>query len=322
MEHGPSVEDVITPPTAPLGLQIAASAAALGPFTGTSAAAAMPVVEAPLGVMPVVEAMPAINPDPRTFLLAWLHSQPGAIVHPALDLFGVRADGERGVFAMGPIAAGEVLLRLPPSAVLSACEGIGCEWMPEELRRADVSPGVRAALYLLRHSALGPAHSPWAAYFASLPEDIDTVESWSAAELDALRGTAAHDDLARISDPATGAIVGAATYLWTRQLAPLVLRHPTLWPGASLESFVRAWAIVSTRGFWRGAGAAARGPYLLPAMDLLNHSRANPATSLVDDDPAFVMVALRPIAAGEEVRASDAPQSMWSEILGIRPPAL
>ena len=64
MEHGPSIEDVITPPTAPLGLQIAASAAALGPFTGTSAAAAMPVVEAPLGVMPVVEAMPAINPDP------------------------------------------------------------------------------------------------------------------------------------------------------------------------------------------------------------------------------------------------------------------
>ena len=303
MEHGPSVEDVITPPTAPLGLQVATSAAALGPFTGTSAAAAMPAVEAPLGVMPVVEAMPAINPDPRTFLLAWLHSQPGAIVHPALDLFGVRADGERGVFAMGPIATGEVLLRLPPSAVLSACEGIGCEWMPEELRRADVSPGVRAALYLLRHSALGPAHSPWAAYFASLPEDIDTVESWSAAELDALRGTAAHDDLARISDPATGAIVGAATYLWTRQLAPLVLRHPTLWPGASLESFVRAWAIVSTRGFWRGAGAAARGPYLLPAMDLLNHSRANPATSLVDDDPAFVMVALRPIAAGEEVRS-------------------
>ena len=107
MEHGPSLEDVITPPTAPLGLQVAASAAALGPFTGTSAAAAMPVVEAPLGVMPVVEAMPAINPDPRTFLLAWLHSQPGAIVHPALDLFGVRADGERGVFAMGPIAAGD-----------------------------------------------------------------------------------------------------------------------------------------------------------------------------------------------------------------------
>ena len=28
-------------------------------------------------------------------------------------------------------------------------------------------------------------------------------------------------------------------------------------------------------------------PYLLPAMDLLNHSRANPATSLVDNDPAF-----------------------------------
>ena len=51
------------------------------------------------------------------------------------------------------------------------------------------------------------------------------------------------------------------------------------------------------------AGAAARGPYLLPAMDLLNHSRASPATSLVDDDPAFVMVALRPIAAGEEVPA-------------------
>ena len=98
--------------------------------------------------------------------------------------------------------------------MLSACEGIGCEWMPEELRRADVSPGVRAALYLLRHSALGPAHSPWAAYFASLPEDIDTVESWSAAELDALRGTAAHDDLARISDPATGAIVGAAFWGW------------------------------------------------------------------------------------------------------------
>ena len=72
----------------------------------------------------------------------------GAEVHDALELFG-KAKGERGVFATENIEQGELLLRLPASAVITACDNSDdvCGWMPAAVREA--SPVLRTALFLM-----------------------------------------------------------------------------------------------------------------------------------------------------------------------------
>jgi hypothetical protein len=215
-----------------------------------------------------------------TTLASYLCSR-GGFVHDDLELFG-RSSGERerGVFTVGPIRRGELLLRLPRDAVICACENedAECGWMPKAAR--TVSPVLRTALYLMRELALGDGSS-WAPYLRMLPCEYDTLEHWTADELEALRGTSVHDELSGLRD-ASGSLVGAAEILWRKEIRPLVEAHPALWPDASLGAFLRACAAVRTRGFFDAAATGgAAGPYMLPAIDMLNHSRAGQATSLV-----------------------------------------
>ena len=214
-------------------------------------------------------------------LSAFIRSRGGG-VHEEIELFGRSSiQRERGVFAVGPIERGELLLRLPRAAVICACENgeAECGWMPEAARAA--SPMLRTAFYLMREHALGEL-SAWAPYLRMLPEDYDTLEHWSQAELAALRGTSVHDELSGLRDK-EGSLVGAAELLWAKEIRPMVTAHPTLWPDASLTAFLRACAAVRTRGFFDAAAGADQisGPYLLPAIDMLNHARAGQATSLV-----------------------------------------
>jgi hypothetical protein len=215
-----------------------------------------------------------------TTLASYLCSR-GGFVHDDLELFG-RSSGERerGVFTVGPIRRGELLLRLPRDAVICACENedAECGWMPKAAR--TVSPVLRTALYLMRELALGDGSS-WAPYLRMLPCEYDTLEHWTTDELEALRGTSVHDELSGLRD-ASGSLVGAAEILWTKEIRPLVEAHPALWPDPSLGAFLRACAAVRTRGFFDAAATGgAAGPYMLPAIDMLNHSRAGQATSLV-----------------------------------------
>ena len=94
-------------------------------------------------------------------LTAWLRAR-GATVHPSLELFGRCSSGEHGVFALTPIAAGDVLLSLPRSAVFTACESESCDSMPDTAR--GFPPVLRTALALLRERAAG--ESPWAEYLS------------------------------------------------------------------------------------------------------------------------------------------------------------
>ena len=59
----------------------------------------------------------------------------------------------------------------------------------------------------------------------------------------------------------------------------MVAAHEQLWPDASLGGFLHACAAVRTRGFF-DAAAGGGGPYMLPAIDMLNHARDGTATSL------------------------------------------
>ena len=201
----------------------------------------------------------------------------GAEVHDALELFG-KAKGERGVFATENIEQGELLLRLPASAVITACDNSDdvCGWMPAAVREA--SPVLRTALFLMHEVAIGEA-SEWAPYIASLPTSYDTLDQWTQAELAALTGTSVHDELSGLRD-ASGDLVGPARVLWEKSIAPMIAAAPHLWPNASLSAFLDACAAVRTRGFF-DAAAGGGGPYLLPAIDMLNHSRKRITTTLV-----------------------------------------
>ena len=201
----------------------------------------------------------------------------GAVVNESLELFG-KARGERGVFAVENIEKGELLLQLPASAVITACDNSDnvCGWMPTAARQA--SPVLRTALFLMREIALGAA-SEWAPYIASLPDTYDTLDQWSQTELAALVGTSVHDELSGLRD-SSGDLVGPARVLWEKSIAPMVLGAPELWPGASLARFLNACAAVRARGFFDAAEGGG-GPYLLPAIDMLNHARKGIATSLV-----------------------------------------
>mgnify|MGYP001179887381 CR=1 FL=1 len=227
----------------------------------------------------------------------------GATVHPDLELFGRRAHdkSERGAFAAAPIAKGETLLKLPRSAVLTACEGGSeCDWMPTGAREA--SPILRVALFMLREEAQGE-HSAWAPYLRTLPTAYDTLEHWEQSELAALKGTSVYDELAGLRDSA-GDLVGPARVMWEKSVRPVVAAAPEHWPDSSLASFLRACAAVRTRGFYDSADGGG-GPYMLPAIDMLNHAREGTSTSLSvergDGVLVFSMEAERDIEVGEEI---------------------
>ena len=187
---------------------------------------------------------------PTRALATFLRAR-GATVHPNLELFGERPGGERGAFALKPIAAGETLLSLPRSALIDACEegATTATWMPAEVVKLDLPPMLRVALVLMRErllaeaaddpetaiapeaaithtAAAAPPGTAWGPYVRTLPHaPFDTPEFWSAAELHHLRGTSVHAELSPRLDP-RGQLRCDAMTLWTRSLAPLVAAHP------------------------------------------------------------------------------------------------
>uniref|UniRef100_A0A7S3X245 SET domain-containing protein n=1 Tax=Emiliania huxleyi TaxID=2903 RepID=A0A7S3X245_EMIHU len=233
-------------------------------------------------------------------MVDWLANR-GAHVHPELELFGEHPSRGRGVFALAPIRKGELLLAVPRSAVVCACEesDSSSRWLPAEARA--MSPMVRTALVLMREEALGDASS-WAPYLSLLPRSYDTLENWSPVEIERLRGTAVYDHLAGLRD-ASGDLVGAARLVYDKQIGRVVREHPDLWPDPSLGAFLRACAAVRTRGF-HDAGAAGCGPYMLPAIDMLNHARAGTATALLVERPPPGVVGV--VVGTEGERASGA----------------
>ena len=93
-----------------------------------------------------------------------------------------------------------------------------------------------------------------------------------------------------------------------------------MWPRATADTFAWAVGAVRTRGFHFGGGGTTAtagddnsGPYMLPAIDMLNHSRANTATSLCVDGGA-ASGALSPGAAVVARGASGDDASALGEI--------
>lgn len=250
-------------------------------------------------------------------LRSWLVSR-GGTVHPSLDLCKLREDCvERGVFSTSPIATGELLLHLPRRCVMCACEYPAnipsgdetLDWMAalEQRLGGKLAPASRTALQLLRED--GTAETDWAPYMATLPQHFDGLEEWTVEELNMLRGTALYDRLQAMRDSGSGTLRSPASVVWTHDIAPFISHAAD--PGSTCythEQFARCAAAVRSRGFF-DPGEDGSGPYMLPAIDMLNHRRGpGNATSLCVErcgrELAFSMHAERPIAAGEEVMHS------------------
>lgn len=113
-------------------------------------------------------APPTIS-DQGAALADWLAARGGAC-HPRVDLRRRRDDdvgGERSAVAAAPIAAGELLLRVPARCAL----------------RRDDEDALAAALDGILEDA------EWAPYAATLPENPEVLDAWTRGERALLAGT-------------------------------------------------------------------------------------------------------------------------------------
>ena len=261
-------------------------------------------------------------------LVSWIRNQGGEI-HSALDL-DVVDKSSRGIKATADIEEGSVLIRLPAKLALDGSrlpmayemkDASGRDNHVSGKRRA--SPWLRCLTSLLTESAITNKNASddainFAPYLNSLPECYDTLMdelSWSNEDVATLlAGTA----LGTVVTEERKADMMKQRYKLSivpyLQHVGLVATNDSSNSDNDYENFKKACACVSTRGFHlqqgdqqkaadTGATNDYSGPYLLPYIDLLNHSTEKKCTTLQRDttDGTFVMIAERKINAGEEI---------------------
>jgi len=84
---------------------------------------------------------------------------------------------------------------------------------------------------------------------------------------------------------------------------PIVKKKPEFWPGYTLECFMNAASIITSRAFHDDAeNQTNSGPFLVPVGDLLNHSLKHKSVDVIREaDGSFKMIAHRNLIKGEEV---------------------
>ena len=247
-------------------------------------------------------------------LKKWVE-QAGGKINSSIELRGQstrdgsKGDGIRGLFATKTIKKGELLLRIPGELAISG------EKLPRKWKDRVASPWLRclACLYLAQDD------EKWKPYISSLPSEYETLWQWKDEEMTYLNGTALGETLK--ADREEGALESRIK----DYVLPYMkyLKIPSATDGKdALQVFKQVSMCISTRGFHMqppesdvdAAGEldkkpAAKGktsyvgPFLLPVIDLLNHSDTNKATTLQRDQDtgAFCMIAERDLEEGEEL---------------------
>lgn len=279
------------------------------------------------------------TPPPAWYgnLVSWIRNQGGEI-HDALSI-EVVDESSRGIKATADIAEGSRLIRLPAKLALDGSRlPTTYEVKGDSDNGSDVissermaSSWLRCLTSLLTESANARGDSPekagegvinFAPYLSSLPQSYDTLmdeSSWSDEDVSALL---AGTTLGTMLTEERKAHMMKKRYQLS--IAPY-LRHVGLLSKDSNDDsegdytdFKRACACVSTRGFHLQQGKQQEkqpcekagkgstdysGPFLLPFIDLLNHSAERKCTTLQRDaaDESFVMIAERNIKSGEEI---------------------
>ena len=238
-------------------------------------------------------------------LKQWVE-EAGGEIHSSIEL---RGQENRGLFATKAIKKGELLIRLPSALAVSG------EKLPKKFKDRVASPWLRclSSLYLAQDD------KHWKPYILSLPSKYDDhLWQWKDEEIDYLGGTALGETLR--ADREEGSLQGRITHYVLPYLRFLKIPNAS----DSLQVFKQLSMCISTRGFHMqppedGEAEVAEasdkkpaaktkyvGPFLLPVIDLLNHSDTNKTTTLQRDQGtgAFCMIAERDVSEGEELTHS------------------
>lgn len=201
-------------------------------------------------------------------------------------------DRDRHVRAARDVAAGEIVLRVPRRLLITR----------EVARTSDIGAEIAASGGPLRsqHNVMAAfllqeerrPGSRFAPYLASLPAAFPTSPLFfSAADLALLRGSF------------TARLIEERKATLARDHRAVCKRAPSLAP-LSQGTFLRARLAVVTRVFGITVGGEATSA-LVPMADMMNHREPPDVGWTYDDDTeSFVMVAFRPMAAGQPVHDS------------------
>lgn len=265
--------------------------------------------------------------------MKWM-KQREIFVHPGVNVLHVTPEmGGCGVFATTSLPVGTVVLSTPAAASICPYE-TATSRMPsidalEQLSSSSKFKGLKqdpvlwVVLRLMAESVKGK-RSPYYPWLVLCPPMSDHLFDLSPAEMKALGveetcGEANGSSSSSSSD-------GDCRPQWTgvsQQLRDLrvvarwalakevIQECPEVWPPtkATFALFCSCLAHVHSRNFHREDIPGREGPYLLPALDFLNH-RSPPNTSFTvrgggrKHDLVFVVTTTHVVKAGEQVFAS------------------
>ncbi|KAK9818347.1 hypothetical protein WJX72_011060 [[Myrmecia] bisecta] len=254
--------------------------------------------------------------DAQASFTSWF-TEHGGRVHPDLSLFDSSGDGDdRGVFAKANIPKGQLLVSCP--STLSLRVPTGEHWADGEDNNMTspavqhlvslqprLSPFISTVMALLYELGQG-SKSAYADYLSTMPSDHSCLLRWTAEQRAELAGTTIEDN---------GHSVEA---LFEASVLPSLQARPDLWPAEQITyaAFQQAASLVQSRAFhmqqenWlTGQTQEGEELYMLPAIDMLNHSTQPERRSTVlrklkaagTTVGTFVMEAERDIGAGEQV---------------------
>ena len=228
------------------------------------------------------------------------------------------AYGGRGLVSARSLAAGESVVSVPSSALLSVAAARRCATLGPLLHLIDEGEWTEhvIVILLLLHERRKGAASHWAKWFAALPTEWNNLCSWSEGETALLAGTAAYwrayatrEELTQMRDEILPRLRLAAAELRQRAGCSIASDDDTgtfassdafAFPDEhySLEQWVWARSVIETRALALpiDLGDMRAGDLVLaPAIDFANHSEA--AEMQLHVDAARGLFSLRTVCA-------------------------
>ncbi|KAK7200514.1 SET domain containing protein [Novymonas esmeraldas] len=263
------------------------------------------------------------NPSPQAF--AKYAKKHDIFLHPDVAFLVPTKTMGMGVFAARPLPAGTVVISCPEASGVSpymkAVATSPCiaalQASPPAMADAVVFDALVIMAELCRTRSLW---RPWLEACPCMEHHLFDLTALQAASL-GIDCAAAEEEDGRGAAAATTAplllasVTGVAQALgelrvrqrWTTAQA-VMAAFPEIWPAdrATVDLFHEALAQVFSRNFHREELVGREGPYLLPGLDILNHSFAANTTFEIRGGgrkhaTAFTVVTTRAVQRGEQV---------------------
>ncbi|XP_073010165.1 fructose-bisphosphate aldolase-lysine N-methyltransferase, chloroplastic isoform X5 [Typha latifolia] len=224
--------------------------------------------------------------------LPWLQQKAGSEISTVLflgnSIFG------KSLYASRAIQAGDCVLKVPYSAQITL------DMLPLEISQLllhGIDNVSRLALVLMAEQKLGAVHiassaseSEWAPYINSLPhmDEMHNTIFWSKDELCIIYQSPVYKETLEQKEHIEKEYSA---------IQPVLDQFPQIFGDTQLETFMHAYALVSSRA-WR----TSKGVSLIPFADFLNHDGMSDSVLLSDDSKEISeVIADRNYTVDEEV---------------------